>query len=100
MPEIDPGLGMALFYSDLPAYRATRTILPALLDGHRYGESYSAETRGVVDKLLLERLSLAGIVRVTGVSMLWLQYYVNKTYQAQARRVNIPPQKTPINDSM
>ncbi len=31
------------------------------------------ETREPIDKLLLERLSLAGIARVTGVSEQWLQ---------------------------
>jgi transposase-like protein len=35
------------------------------------------ETRDLIDKLLLERLSLAGIARVTGVSEQWLQTYVN-----------------------
>jgi transposase-like protein len=30
-------------------------------------------TKDLIDKLLLERLSLAGIARVTGVSGLWLQ---------------------------
>ena len=34
------------------------------------------KTRDLVDKLLLERLSLAGITRVTGVSEQWLQTYV------------------------
>jgi insertion element IS1 protein InsB len=32
----------------------------------------SQETRQTIDKLLLERISLAGIVRVTGVSLRWL----------------------------
>ncbi len=36
------------------------------------------ETKSLVDKLLLERISLAGIARVTGVSESWLQRYVNK----------------------
>lgn len=36
----------------------------------------SQETRDLIDKLLLEKLSLAGIVRATGVSPRWLQYYV------------------------
>lgn len=33
----------------------------------------SAETRALVDKLLLERLSLAGIARGAGISVRWLQ---------------------------
>jgi hypothetical protein len=32
----------------------------------------SDETKQTIDKLLLERISLAGIVRVTGVSLCWL----------------------------
>lgn len=40
------------------------------------------DTRDLIDKLLLERLSLAGIARVTGVSEQWLQSYVNAKYEA------------------
>jgi transposase-like protein len=35
------------------------------------------DTRKLIDKLLLEKLPLAGIARVTGVSEGWLQTYVN-----------------------
>ncbi len=41
----------------------------------------SQETKKQIDKLLLERISLAGIVRVTDVSARWLQNYVNKKYK-------------------
>ncbi len=51
------------------------------------------ETRALVDKLLLERISLAGIVRVRGVSTQWLQTYVNAQYAAQAQVVDVPTQK-------
>ncbi len=37
----------------------------------------SDATKALIDKLLLEKLPLAGIARVTGVSERWLQYYVN-----------------------
>ena len=54
----------------------------------------SAETRGLVDRLLLERLSLAGIVRATGVSARWLQYYINDKYAAVPQVADVPvPQK-------
>ena len=54
----------------------------------------SAETRELVDKLLLERLSLAGIVRATGVSARWLQYYINAKYAAVPQVADVPvPQK-------
>jgi insertion element IS1 protein InsB len=36
-----------------------------------------AETKALIDRLLLEPASLAGSVRVTGVSAKWLQDYVN-----------------------
>ena len=38
----------------------------------------SDATKSLIDKRLLERVSLAGIVRVTGVSARWLQDYVNR----------------------
>ena len=47
------------------------------------------ETRELIDKLLFERLSLAGIVRVTGVSSDWLQHYVNKKYEQTLREVTV-----------
>lgn len=53
----------------------------------------SQETRQTIDKLLLERISLAGIVRVTGVSLRWLQYYVNAKYAATPRSVSVTEQK-------
>lgn len=53
----------------------------------------SDATKQLVDKLLLERISLAGIVRVTGVSTRWLQYYVNAKYKDVPRSVNVTEQK-------
>jgi len=53
----------------------------------------SDESKQVIDKLLLERISLAGIVRVTGVSLRWLQYYVNAKYAAVPRSVTVTEQK-------
>jgi len=43
----------------------------------------------LIEKLLAERLSLAAIVRITGVSAQWLQTYVNKKYREIPREVNI-----------
>ena len=45
--------------------------------------------RELIDKLLLERLSLAAIARVTGVSLRWLQYYVNQKYYQTPKQVEI-----------
>ena len=44
----------------------------------------SEETKSLVDRLLLERIALAGIVRVTQVSERWLQNYVNGKYKEMA----------------
>jgi insertion element IS1 protein InsB len=53
----------------------------------------SDATKQLIDKLLLERISLAGIVRVTGVSPRWLQYYVNAKYAAVPRSASVTEQK-------
>ena len=53
----------------------------------------SAETKALVDKLLLERVALAGIVRVTGVSARWLQDYVKRKYSNVPKQVDVPAQK-------
>ena len=45
--------------------------------------------RELIDKLLLERLSLAAIARVTGVSLRWLQYYVNQKYYQTPKHVEV-----------
>ncbi|GFZ97512.1 hypothetical protein [Okeania sp. KiyG1] len=34
----------------------------------------------LIDKLLLEKISLPGIIRITGVSEKWIQNYVNRKY--------------------
>lgn len=53
----------------------------------------SDQTKQTINTLLLERISLAGIVRVTKVSPRWLQYYVNKKYAAVPRSVTVTEQK-------
>jgi predicted Zn finger-like uncharacterized protein len=40
----------------------------------------SPETKALIERLILEKISLAGIARATGVSIRWLQNYVNKKY--------------------
>ena len=49
----------------------------------------SIETIKLIDDLLLEKIPLAGIARVTGVSERWLQKYVNKKYENIPRKVTI-----------
>jgi transposase-like protein len=53
----------------------------------------SEDTKGIIDNLLLEKLSLAGIARAVGVSETWLQEYVNDKYAQVERRVNVPAKK-------
>lgn len=52
-----------------------------------------AATRDLIDKLLLERLSLAAIVRITGVSARWLQSYVNQKYEEVPQEVEVTQKK-------
>jgi insertion element IS1 protein InsB len=53
----------------------------------------SDETKALIDKLLLEKISLAGIARVTGVSEVWLQAYVNAKYATVERSVQVSAKK-------
>ena len=53
----------------------------------------SEETKALIDKLLLEKLPLAGIVRVTGVSETWLQKYVNRKYEQISQESEIRSKK-------
>ena len=51
------------------------------------------ETKGLIDKLLLEKLPLAGIARVAEVSEPWLQGYVNQKYEVIPKQVQSRPKK-------
>ena len=51
-------------------------------------------TRTLIDKLLLERLAIAAIARVTGVSERWLQMYVNQKYYQTPQRIETAKKKT------
>ena len=53
----------------------------------------SQDTRNLIDKLLLERLSLRAIQRVTKVSLSWLQIYVNQKYQEVKQEVKVTEKK-------
>ncbi len=52
-----------------------------------------SQTRESVDRLLLERISLAGIARAAQVSEQWLQQYVNEKYASVLRQVNVSAKK-------
>ena len=53
----------------------------------------SDETKALIDRLLLEKIPLAGIARVCDVSETWLQDYVNRKYEAIPRQVNVSAKK-------
>lgn len=53
----------------------------------------SDETKAWINRLLLERISLAGIARAAQVSEKWLQDYVNTRYAEVPRQVNISAKK-------
>ena len=46
------------------------------------------ETWDLVDKLLLEKIPIAGISRVTGISEPWLQKYINQKYEDIPKEIN------------
>ena len=51
------------------------------------------EKRELVDKLLLEKVPLAGICRVLGISESWLQRYVNEKYAQTERKLEVADRK-------
>ena len=51
------------------------------------------EKRELIDRLLLERISLAGIARVAQVSERWLQSYVNQKYAFVPREISVTAKK-------
>lgn len=53
----------------------------------------SVETKALIDRLLREKISLAGIARAVGVSEGWLQTYVNEKYRKLPRRVRVRAKK-------
>jgi IS1 family transposase/transposase-like protein len=52
-------------------------------------KTVTSEEIELIEKLLLERISLAGMARVVGVSMTWLQNYVNNKYAQIPREVKV-----------
>jgi len=52
-------------------------------------KTVSDQTKQLIDKLLLERISLRVIARVTGVSWSWLQNYVNNKLAAVPRQIKV-----------
>ena len=66
--------------------------------GRKFLDNYTKkvirwQTTNLIARLLLEKISLAGIARSTGVSQKWLQDYVNNKYSSIERIVKVKPQK-------
>ncbi|RUS95018.1 hypothetical protein DSM107010_71480 [Chroococcidiopsis cubana SAG 39.79] len=51
----------------------------------------SEETKGIIDRLLLEKLPLAGIARALQISELWVQQYVNQKSKNVPQEVQVNP---------
>jgi hypothetical protein len=49
----------------------------------------SDENKSLIDRLLLERVSLAVITRIVGISKSWLQRYVNEKYESIQRHFEV-----------
>ncbi|MFN9607989.1 MAG: hypothetical protein ACK571_07000 [Pseudanabaena sp.] len=60
----------------------------------------SDETKALIEKLMLERVSLRAIVRITGVSLQWLQSYVNGKSRATSRNLEVSIKKKQVDHSM
>lgn len=60
---------------------------------HSTKKVISPATRELIDRLLLERISLAGIARAAQVSEQWLQTYVNQKYAQVSRQVLVTQKK-------
>jgi transposase-like protein len=56
----------------------------------------SEQTKNLVDRLLLEKIPLAGIARVCDVSEVWLQGYVNRKYAAVPQQVEVSSKKKAV----
>jgi transposase-like protein len=53
----------------------------------------SEETKALIERLLLDKISLAGIARTAQVSKKWLQDYVNQKYAHIPRQVQVSLKK-------
>ena len=59
------------------------------------------DSTAMIDRLLLEKIPLAGIARVLKLSASWLQRYVNRSYEGVPRQVQVMPKpKGPLTVQM
>jgi insertion element IS1 protein InsB len=62
-------------------------------------KTISLEEWELVDKLLLEKIPIAGISRVTGISEPWLQKYINRKFENTPQKIEVV-KKRPTDDPM
>lgn len=67
---------------------------------HPTNKMIDAETRALVDRLLLEHISMAGIARAVQVSEQWLQDYVNMKAAQTPRTADVTPKKRTVESAM
>ena len=65
---------------------------------HPTNKVITEHTKAIIDALLLEKISLAGIARATSVSQPWLQQYVNQRYEGAPRVVEVGTKKRAADD--
>ena len=58
---------------------------------HPQWQRREPDSHAMIDRLLLEKIPLAGIARVLKLSESWLQSYVNQRYDTVARQVQVLP---------
>ena len=78
--ESPVAVGNKIIYAEVVGGNLSRT---------RKHSSFCQEKRALIDRLLLEKIPLAGIVRVVEVSESWLQRYVNEKYENVSRQVEM-----------
>ena len=54
---------------------------------------FPSQRGDTVDKLLLEKVPIAGISRVTGISEPWLQRYINQKYKDTPKKLETVKKK-------
>jgi len=78
-----------------PLDEANKTINAAIVVANlwkiRSGNLGKKDSTVMIDRLLLEKIPLAGIVRVLKLSESWLQEYVNQCYEEVPRHVQVRP---------
>ena len=60
---------------------------------HSTNKVISDETKAIIDGLLVERISLAGIARAVGVSETYLQQYANRKYEEVEQSIEVRGKK-------